>query len=64
MLDQKRITGASLAPYLRNVDVQWNGINVDGLPEMDFAPEDRASLALRDDDLLVCEGGEIGRTAI
>ena len=63
MLDEKRITGAHLAPYLRNVDVQWNSINTLDLPEMDFSEEDREHYALRIGDLLICEGGEVGRTA-
>ena len=64
MLDEKRITGAHLAPYLRNVDVRWNSINTLDLPEMDFSEEDREHYALRIGDLLVCEGGEVGRTAV
>lgn len=64
MLDEKRIVGANLAPYLRNVDVQWEGINTIDLPRMDFSEEDRKRYALQEGDLLICEGGEVGRTAI
>lgn len=64
MLDEKRITGDHLAPYLRNVDVQWGRIDVDELPEMDFTPADRMKFGLRPGDLLVCEGGEVGRCAL
>jgi len=64
MLDEKRIVGTHLAPYLRNVDVQWDSINTTDLPEMDFSEEDREKYSLRRGDLLVCEGGEAGRTAI
>jgi type I restriction enzyme, S subunit len=64
MLDAKRISGEHLAPYLRNVDVQWDRVNVEGLPVMDFTAADRARYCLRPGDLLVCEGGEVGRTAI
>ena len=52
-----------MAPYLRNIDVQWEGINTTDLPEMDFSEEERERYALRKGDLLVCEGGEVGRTA-
>ena len=31
---------------------------------MDILPKNRASLLLQKDDLLICEGGDIGRTAI
>jgi type I restriction enzyme, S subunit len=64
MLDEKKIAGTHLAPYLRNVDVQWDRVNTDDLPEMDFSAEDRERFTLRNGDLLVCEGGEVGRTAI
>jgi len=64
MLDAKRITGEAPGRYLRNVDVQWDAINIEDLPEMDFAPWERDRYLLRPGDLLVCEGGEVGRTAI
>ena len=64
MLDEKKIKGTHLASYLRNVDVQWGAINTANLPEMDFDDESRVRYALRVGDILVCEGGEIGRSAI
>jgi len=64
MLDAKRITGEFSGRYLRNVDVQWDRVNTQDLPEMDFAPWEWDRYMLRTDDLLVCEGGEVGRTAI
>lgn len=64
MLDAKQITGRHLAPYLRNTDVQWGHIRTADLPEMDFDPEDRLRFGLRAGDLLVCEGGEVGRCAV
>lgn len=64
MLDSKRIAGDCLLPYLRNVDVQWDSISVVDLPEMDITPEERARYTLSKGDLVVCEGGEVGRTAI
>ncbi|MBI3629634.1 MAG: restriction endonuclease subunit S [Candidatus Rokubacteria bacterium] len=64
MLDAKRVTGESSGCYLRNVDVQWDAVNTAGLPDMDFAPWERGRYVLRPGDLLVCEGGEVGRTAI
>lgn len=64
MLDAKRITGDHLVPYLRNVDVQWDRVNVEDLPEMDIAPLEYERFILSPGDLLVCEGGEVGRSAI
>lgn len=64
MLDSKRISGENLMPYLRNTDVQWDRINVDGLPHMDIASAEYERYTVRAGDLLVCEGGEVGRAAI
>ena len=64
MLDTKRITGDHLVPYLRNVDVQWDHINISDLPSMDIRPHELERFTVRRGDLLVCEGGEAGRCAI
>lgn len=63
MLDEKRITGRHLVPYLRNTDVQWDRINTDDLPSMDIAPHEYDRYTVRPGDLLVCEGGQVGRSA-
>ncbi len=64
MLDETRMVRESLVPYLRNIDVQWDHINTTDLPEMDIAPSDYERFTVREGDLLVCEGGEVGRCSI
>jgi type I restriction enzyme S subunit len=64
MLDDKKITGNYLGAYLRNTDVQWDEINDQDLPSMDFRPDEQSRFSVKKGDLLVCEGGEIGRCAI
>ena len=64
MLDEKRITGQHPIPYLRNKDVQWDSINTAELPVMDIAPNEHERYTVRNGDLLVCEGGDIGRSAV
>lgn len=64
MLSSRRETGQHGKPYLRNRDVQWGAINTSDLPVMDFGPKDAARFSLRPGDVLVCEGGEVGRSAI
>jgi type I restriction enzyme S subunit len=64
MLDAKQITGDYLIPYLRNTDVQWDWINTDDLPRMDIRPDEYSRYTIKKGDLLVCEGGEVGRAAI
>lgn len=64
MLDAKKITGQRLKYYLRNVDVQWGKINTDDLSQMDFSEEEQVRYRVLPGDLMVCEGGEIGKSAI
>ena len=64
MLDSKRITGNYLLPYLRNVDVQWDQVNIKDLPTMDIPPDEYERYTVQQGDLLVCEGGEVGRCAL
>ncbi|MGV9390732.1 restriction endonuclease subunit S [Streptomyces olivaceus] len=64
MLDKKQSTGRNPLPYLRNVNVQWGQINTSDLLEMDIDPEDVDRFTVSKGDLLVCEGGEVGRCAV
>lgn len=64
MLNESKITGKHLLPYLRNIDVQWDSINFIDLPEMDITEPEYSRYTLKEGDLLVCEGGEVGRSAI
>lgn len=64
MLDQKKMQGLTVYPYLANLNVQWNRLILTDLREMGFSEEERQEFALNDGDLLICEGGEIGRCAI
>ena len=64
MLDTSQIKGDTLYPYIRNTDVQWREINVNDLPEMDFDESDKIKFSLRKGDILICEGGDVGRSAV
>lgn len=63
-LSAKEYTGKHLKPYLRNVNVQWGHLDLSDIKEMDFDDEEFPKYQLRKGDILVCEGGEVGRTAI
>ena len=63
MLDKQKNKG-QLRPYLRNLNVQWFEFVLSDISEMRIEDEEVKELALRDGDLLVCEGGEPGRAAI
>ena len=63
MLDVDKNTGV-LQPYLGNRAVQWDRIDVSDLPLVALTSSDMNCFRLRRGDLLVCEGGEVGRAAI
>lgn len=64
MLDAKHQIGTCKYPYLANFNVQWFRFELGNLNEMDFNEKDREEFCLENGDLLVCEGGEIGRCAV
>ena len=64
MLDAKQQTGRNSYPYLANFNVQWFRFNLKNLNKMDFDEKERSEFELCEGDLLVCEGGEIGRCAV
>lgn len=64
MLDANQQTGEHLRPYLRNSNVQWDRIETTDLEQMDFNEKDRKTFSLIEGDVLICEGGEVGRAAI
>jgi type I restriction enzyme S subunit len=53
-----------LKPYLNNRLVQWGRIDTIDVPRMELLPFEQERYRLRVGDLLVCEGGEVGRAAI
>lgn len=63
MLDQKKNIG-DYHPYLGNDNVQWGSIELDEVKEMRFKDSELEKFALRNGDLLVCEGGDPGRCAL
>ncbi len=64
MLDAKQQTGEYQHPYLANFNVQWFRFDFSQLNVMDFTEADRMEFELQEGDLLVTEGGEVGRCAV
>ena len=64
MLDSKKLLENNLYHYLRNIDIKWGEINYNNLPLMSFTDDEKQRFQLKVGDLLVCEGGDIGRCAI
>ncbi|KAA0225351.1 restriction endonuclease subunit S [Fimbriimonadia bacterium ATM] len=51
-------------PFLRTANVFWGRLDLTNVDSMYFSPAEAARLQLQPGDLLTCEGGDIGRTAI
>ncbi len=64
MLDAARPKGDIRVPYLRNVNVQWGRVELADVLDVALSCEERERFSLEEGDLLVCEGGEVGRAAI
>ena len=64
MLSAKAKHGHQPRPYLRNQNVQWHHFDLSDVAEMDFFDAETTKYELRPGDLLVCEGGEVGRCAV
>jgi len=56
--------GEHQRPFLRTKNVFWNRLELTDLDQMHFSEAEQTRLELRANDLLVCEGGSIGRTAL
>ena len=51
-------------PYLRAANILWGRVDLSDLKEMWFSPTEKEVYALKTGDLLVSEGGDVGRSAI
>ena len=50
--------------YLRSANVHWDGVDLSYVKTMWFSPAEKRDLLLRAGDLVVNEGGDVGRCAI
>jgi len=57
-------TGENKVPFLRTSNVFWDEIDLRKVDEMAIPAEELAVKSLHSGDLLVCEGGDIGRAAV
>ncbi|WP_395156504.1 restriction endonuclease subunit S, partial [Ilumatobacter sp.] len=63
MLNAEAAAGDHQHRYIKNTNVQWDRFKLDDLPTMTFDALDRQRCELAAGDLMVCEGGEVGRAA-
>ncbi|HOM03375.1 MAG TPA: restriction endonuclease subunit S [Acetivibrio sp.] len=50
--------------FLRTSNLNWGHIDISSIDEMYFTSEEFRKLKLESGDILVCEGGDVGRTAL
>ena len=53
-----------LHPYITTSNVYWGYFNLERIKEMPFTEDEFAKCSIVPGDLLVCEGGDVGRAAI
>ena len=51
-------------PYLRAANIHWRGVDTTDVKRMWFTPEEKKKLKLCKWDLLVSEGGDVGRSSL
>ena len=56
--------GTNKVPFLRTSNVFWDRLDLASLDQMAMSEEELETKNLLSGDLLVCEGGEIGRAAL
>lgn len=62
-LNQSNSDGIPMT-YITTSNVYWNGFALDNLRSMKFTESEIDKCTIKKGDLLVCEGGDIGRSAI
>ena len=62
-LDKNKNTG-KFYPYLRSVNIKWNEIDLSDIKEMQFEKNELQRYSIIKGDLLICEGGDVGRCCI
>jgi type I restriction enzyme S subunit len=64
MLSKAAKSGGTEHPYLGNADVRWGRLQLSGLRTMSFSDAERQEFDLKAGDVLICEGGEVGRCTV
>jgi restriction endonuclease S subunit len=64
MLNKGKQSGKYAKPYLRTDNVHWGRFDLSEIKAMDILPEEQDKYLATKGDLLMCEGGASGRTAI
>ncbi len=64
MLSRNQSLDEKATPYLRNANIQWDRLDLRDVHRMEISADEKATFSLLPGDILVCEGGDIGKSAI
>ena len=56
--------GTNQVPYIRNVNVRWNALNLGDVATMSMSESERDKYSLTNGDILACEGRHVGKSAV
>ena len=63
-LNGSKNKGSIIRKYITTSNLYWNYFDFDKVKEMEFTEDEIKKYSIQKGDLLVCEGGDVGRTAI
>jgi type I restriction enzyme S subunit len=63
-MSPSRRQGTNPHPFLRAKNILWGEVDTSDVDSMDFTEDEIERLKLEKGDLLICEGGDVGRTAV
>ena len=61
---EKELAGDAVVPYIRNANVQWDRLDLSDVKTILTTASERDFYALRNGDILACEGRHVGKSAI
>ena len=64
MISNLNLGSMELKPYLKSKNIQWLRVDVSSVDEMWFTKQEMEQYRLKKDDLVLSEGGEVGKTCI
>lgn len=64
MISKKTRSGGVRRPYLRNANVDWGSLSLEGVLEMSLREDELERYELRPGDIVACEGRHVGKSAV
>lgn len=64
MICNQNLGGMQLKPYLKSKNIQWLKVDISSVDEMWFTKDEMKQYKLNQNDLILSEGGEVGKTCI